>query len=195
MPLEPLTPAAASYLSAIGAACVCITSGPLISAAVKPPRGALWAAWCRSFAKKVATPDLLVRVRDDGVRVGRTVEQLASAIEQRAKQLHLVLTPHTVAVERALKLAMKVDATLATLQKRGDLALFNQRYRRARIEAAARGEKFLAYNAAQATLRAVVVRCLVNSRLEGLNAAQLHFALQSELPWYRFEPKTVAAVQ
>jgi phage terminase large subunit-like protein len=143
MPLASPPPAAASYLRAINAACIHITPGPLIGATAGLPRQAIWAAWCKDLesARKVATPDLLVRTCDDGIRVGRTVEQLVAAIEQRAKQLRIVLTPHNVAVERALKLAMAVDGTLATLQARGDLKAFNRSYRRYRIEATARAKK------------------------------------------------------
>jgi hypothetical protein len=188
--LAPLPPNAASYLAAVSAACVYIGPGPTIGADVRLPRQAVWAAWCKDVraAQKVATPDLLVRVADDGVRVGRSVEQLAAAIEQRAKQLHVTLTAHSVAVERALKLAMRVDQTLATLQQRGDMAAFNRAYRQHRLQAQARGEKFIGYPAAAATLRAVVIRCLANTDRETLNASALHFALQAELPWYRVGP-------
>jgi hypothetical protein len=148
------------------------------------------------MARKIATPDLLIRVGDDGIRVGRTVEQLATAIEERAKRLHVVLTPHSLAVERALKLAMKVDATLAELQRRGDMRAFNQIYRKRRLEAQARNEKFMLYSTATAKLRATVIRCLANShsQRETLHPSVLHFALQAELPWYRFPENTKSGV-
>jgi hypothetical protein len=192
MPLASPPPAAASYLRAINAACIHITPGPLIGATAGLPRQAIWAAWCKDLdtARKVATPEPLVRTCDDGVRVGRTVEQLAAAIEQKAKALRIALTPHAVAVERALRLAIAVDGTLATLQARGDFKAFNKSYRRYRIEATMRGEKPMPYRAAEARLRAVVVRALANSQQETLSAAHLHFALRIELPWYRLDAAT-----
>jgi hypothetical protein len=192
MPLASPPPAAASYLRAINAACIHITPGPLVGATAGLPRQAIWAAWCKDLdtARKVATPDLLVRTCDDGIRVGRTVEQLAVAIEQKAKALRIALTPHADAVERALKLAMAVDGTLATLQARGDFKAFNKSYRQYRIETTMRGEKAMPYALAQARLRAVVVRALANTGRQTLTAPELHFALRAELPWYRLDAAT-----
>ena len=106
--------AASHYLDAIGAAAIYIALPRIGAASVRGlrrlPRGAgdiQWIAWVRDLAsaKTVAATDLALQQHDDGVRRCRPLPEIVAAIEQRARDLGVPLTPHERAVERAMVLA------------------------------------------------------------------------------------------
>ena len=103
----------AHYLAAIDAAAIYIALPRIGAASVRGlrrlPRDAgdiQWMVWVRDLAsaRTVADPDLIWD-QDNGVKRCRPLPELVTAIEQRARDLSVPLTPHERATERAAVLA------------------------------------------------------------------------------------------
>ena len=62
-----------------------------------------------------------------------------------AGALHIPITPHAVAVERAQYAVERIDAALAAAKQRGALSFLNSQYRDARRAARAEGRRFPRY--------------------------------------------------
>src|SRR5262245_3935017 len=126
----------ATYLAAAGASPVVLTDKPRVVAVSIPQlrrwQGCIeWVAWARSAADaaKVATPDLVWHQRPDGVKALRSVPEIVDAVEQRARDVAVVLTPHERALQRAAQLGQHLDEILRTMQASGALRSFNLSYK------------------------------------------------------------------
>ena len=62
-----------------------------------------------------------------------------------AGALHVALTPHAVAIERAQHAVERIDIALAAARQRGALSFLNARYRDERRAARAEGRRFPRY--------------------------------------------------
>ena len=167
--------AASHYLDAIGAGAIYIALPRVGAASVhglrRLPRGAgdiQWIAWVRDLAsaKAVAATDLALQQHDDGVRRCRPLPEIIGAIEQRARDVDVVLTPHERAVERAMVLAERVDAILKNFQREGKMRAFNRCYKAHRV---AMNGHAPSYAIVLSDLRAVIIRTLAQTPREQLS--------------------------
>jgi hypothetical protein len=68
------------------------------------------------------------------------------------------LTDHATVLARAKHAVAKIEAGMAWAQRTGVLHEFNQEYRRRRLEAQGRGERFMSYGEAMARLRRAITK-------------------------------------
>src|SRR6185295_9918635 len=121
----------ALYLQAIGACALYIAEPLRVDAATLPDlRRArrtriLWLCWTRSIedaqqvlARPAEIPDI--------VRNKTALPEIITAIEQRAQELQIALTPHDKAIERADFLAQRVHEALDSFRRSGKLGMFNK---------------------------------------------------------------------
>ena len=110
MPNALPSKAASHYLDAIGAAAIYIALPRIGAASVRGlqrlPRDVgdiQWMVWVRdlAIAKTVADSELIWVQRGDGVKQCRLLPELVAAIERRAHDLNVPLTPHERAADRA----------------------------------------------------------------------------------------------
>jgi hypothetical protein len=94
-------------------------------------------------------------------------------IEGSAKRQGITLTPHDVCMMRADRCLAQLSEILAHAKQSGDLHAFNQAYRRGRLRAQARGERFIPYSAAETKLK----RLLVEAIADGTQGRPFRFAL------------------
>ena len=181
--------AASHYLDAIGAAAIYIALPRIGAASVRGlrrlPRDTSdiqWIVWVRDLAsaRTIADPDL-VWDQDNGVKRCRPLPELVAAIEQRAHDLSVPLTPHEKAVERSKILAQRVDETLNGLRCSGALQAFNRSYRVHRQQANGHARP---YSFVFDQLRTEVIRVLVEHPRDRLPAALLSQRLHRRFPWY-----------
>ena len=79
-------------------------------------------------------------------------------IPAAAGALGVALTDHATVLARAKAALAKIDAGMAWAQRTGVLHEFNREYRRRRLEAQGRGERFMGYAQAKARLRRAITR-------------------------------------
>ena len=98
-------------------------------------------------------------------RAGKTpdAEAAISALAMAAQELRVTLTPHDVAISRAVEAAAKLDRYFEAMRRSGQLAMFNQQYRQRRMEAVACGRGFMSWSAAMARLRAALIPLLIGN--------------------------------
>ena len=75
-----------------------------------------------------------------------------------ARALGITLTDHATVLVRARAAVVKIEAGMAWAQMTGVLHEFNQEYRRRRLEAQRRGERFMGYAQATARLRRTIAK-------------------------------------
>ena len=68
------------------------------------------------------------------------------------------LTDHATVLARAKAAVARIEAGMAWAQRSGVLHEFNQEYRRRRLEAQARGERFMGYARATVRLRRALTK-------------------------------------
>jgi hypothetical protein len=69
-----------------------------------------------------------------------------------------MLTDHVTVLARAKAALARIEAGMAWAQRTGVLHEFNQEYRRRRLEAQRRGERFMGYAQATARLRRAMMK-------------------------------------
>lgn len=146
-----------------------------------------WIAWGsehEALSAIARTPDLMLRTRDDGVRVPRTLSELVRAIESVAERSRIVLTPHRIVMERAAALARTVERVFVELRTSGQLAAFNAAYKRYRASAEANGEKVLPYWKASERLQRVTIQALAASPSRDVSHVKLGELIAQEFPWF-----------
>ena len=189
MPTVLPSKAASHYLDAIGAAAIYIALPRIGAASVRGlrrlPRDTgdiQWIVWVRDLAsaRTVADPELIWN-QDNGVKRCRSLPELTTAIEQRAHELSVPLTPHERATERAAMLAARVDRILTGFRTTGQLKCFNTCYRTYRIKMNGHAPP---YATVLAELRSVLIRTLVEVPRAELSSALLTQRLRARFPWY-----------
>ena len=75
-----------------------------------------------------------------------------------AGALDVALTHHATVRARAKAAHGRIEAGMAWAQRTGVLQEFNQEYRRRRLEALGRGERFMGYAQATARLRRAIIK-------------------------------------
>ena len=141
-----------------------------------------WMVWVRDLAsaRTVADPELIWN-QDNGVKRCRPLPEIVGAIEQRARDLSVPLTPHEKAVERSKVLAQRVDETLNGLRCSGALQAFNRSYRVHRQQANGHARP---YSFVFDQLRSEVIRFLVNTPRDKASPALLQAQLRTRFGWY-----------
>jgi hypothetical protein len=120
--------------------------------------GAVGAWWCRAT---------------EAAKVARRARELRSklpppiAIVRAAGELAIPLTPHATTMTRATAALAKLEQRMAAAQDAGALSEFNAEFRRRRIAARARGERFMSYRRAQTRLQAVLEQAAAAGELPG----------------------------
>lgn len=144
-----------------------------------------WVAWSANhdalllFAKM---PDLMLRTRDDGVKVPIGLAEIVERISTMAERSAIVLTPHRTVVERATALALSVEQVFEELRASGRLAQFNAAYKSYRRS---NGGKALPYWKAQEQLRRVTIQALSASPSKSVSQQKLSELISQEFPWFR----------
>ena len=193
-----------SYLSAVGAAAIYVSVSDQLPKSVgvcrdldrsidqlqrlfDAPVTLGWVAWAQSQEALVIiakTPDLMLRARDDGVKVPIGLSELVERIKDMAERSAIVLTPHRIAVERATELALSVERIFAELRASGRMSQFNDAYKSYRASAKANGHKVLPYWKAQEQLRRVTIQALATSSSTSGSKEKLSELIAQEFPWF-----------
>ncbi|HLQ90829.1 MAG TPA: hypothetical protein VK148_12420 [Xanthobacteraceae bacterium] len=135
--ITPLPRAARDYVKAFDVTAIALTRDSHI-VATRDPAGCSVAWWVEA---------------DQAGRVIQKAKTNGNDILAAARALDVVVTEHAVVVERALAAVRKIDADLAQAQRTGLLTEINGEYRRRRLAAAERGERFMRYADVQVRLR------------------------------------------
>lgn len=147
-----------------------------------------WVAWSQPYEALLAiakVPDLMVRVRDDGVKVPMSLPEVVERISTMAERSAIVLTPHRTVVERATALSVTVEQVFTELRTSGQLAQFNAAYKTYRAAAKINGDKVLPYWKAQEQLRRVTINALAASPSRSLSQQKLGELISKQFPWFR----------
>src|SRR6516165_7552415 len=83
-------------------------------------------------------------------------------IPATACALGIALTDHATVLARAKHAVAKIEAGMAWAQRTGALHEFNREYKRRRLEAQRRGERFMGYAQATARLRHAITKVAAN---------------------------------
>jgi hypothetical protein len=160
---SPNTKAAVAYLTASGATAITITAdadGIAISVGIK--RDAVAAYWLpETMVRSVAAKARNIMGDAGGV------EEAISALQEAAAKCAVTLTPHDVAISRAVAATDRLDAYVEALRARGAMKEFTKTYKRRRMEAKANGLGFMSYAVAEARLRKALIPLLVGGRNVG----------------------------
>jgi len=104
------------------------------------------------------------RRRRGGVRPSRhgpcsgSLEKATATFPAAARALGVALTDHATVLTRAKAAVARIEAGMAWAQRTGVLHQLNQEYRRRRLEAQRRGERFMGYAQAKARLRRAIAK-------------------------------------
>jgi hypothetical protein len=142
MTIEPLSPAVRDYLRAFDLRAIAVSAESRISVR-RDPAGASAAWWCETVKAGLVIQAARARTGD---------------IPAAARALGVVLTDHATVLARAKGAVARIDAGMAWAQRSGVLHEFNQEYRRRRLEAQRRGERFMGYAQAKERLRGAMVK-------------------------------------
>jgi len=146
-----------------------------------------WVAWSQPYEALLAiakVPDLMLRTRDDGVKVPISLPEIVERIAHLAERSAIVLTPHKTIVERATALALTVEQVFAELRTTGRMAQFNTAYKNYRRTAEANGGKAMPYWKAQEQLRRVTIQALATSSGASMSKQKLAELISQEFPWF-----------
>lgn len=187
----------AQYLNAIGASAVFVTQRLRVDADTMPGLrrrqcSLAWIVWVRSIeeARHVAaidapngssTSDLQANHATANTPSTGNLPAIVTAIEQRAAEFNVPLTPHDKAIERAKVLAQRVDGTLQMMRTTGALKAFNLSYKIHRHKMNGHAKP---YSWALGQLRGEVIRFLVEVPREEMSPAMLTNRLRAKFPWY-----------
>jgi hypothetical protein len=138
--IAPLSRAVIKYMAAFQLAAVCrYRDGRL--RATRDPEGAEVAWWCEAVKARA---------------VLRLARKGGGDIPAAARAHGVALTDHATVLARATAAVAKIEAGMAWAQRTGVLHEFNQEYRRRRLGAQRRGERFMGYAQATARLRRAI---------------------------------------
>ena len=143
--IKPLPRAVRDYIAAFDLAAVAHYRDGRLGVTRDPAR-AVTAWWCQADQA-----GCLLKAAQAG-------EDIAIA----ARRLSMVVTEHSIVVERAAAAIKKIEAGMAWAQRTGVLTEFNTEYRRRRLAAASQGERFMSYSEATARLRQVIVQAAIS---------------------------------
>jgi hypothetical protein len=200
-----IAPAVKRYLSAVNAAAIYVSvfqEKPKSVGCARDPDRVLehvrdvigipvtfgWLAWAPDYEALVAIakmPDLMVKQRQDGVKVSRTLPELVQVIESCADRSAIVLTPHKIVVQRAAALAEYVDSIFSELRTNGQMAAFNTAYKIYRATASQRGQKVMPFWKAEEMLRRVTIRALVSTSSRSAAQEKLGELIVEQFPWFK----------
>jgi hypothetical protein len=154
---SPDTRPALKYLEMSGAVRISIdTTGRISSNKIRTDTVAIF--WIR---EEQARP--VVRLARRHAGEDRTdPETMLAALHQAAADLHVTLTPHATAMERATEQAARLNRFVDGLRRTGALKEFTKAYRRHRLAAGLRGEGFMSYANAELRLRRALIPLLTN---------------------------------
>jgi hypothetical protein len=151
--------AALKYLEASGAVAISIRESEA-GAAIrfgKIPTEAAMVYWFPE-AKARATVKRARKLAGDGA----DVETVAVALRRAAADLGAVLTSHSIALERATLMAVRLDEFMEVLRIFGRMLEFTKSFRQCRLAAKARGQGFMSYKAAEIRFRRALIPLLQN---------------------------------
>ena len=114
----------------------------------RDPHGATSAYWCRACDAKA-----IVRLARRNRATFRADGDYSAAVLDAARSLRLGVTPHDRMVARVTNAVASIEASFTTARQDGRLSWFNRAYRERRIEAGARGERYMTYPQAERKLR------------------------------------------
>ena len=108
---------------------------------------------------------------------------IVTAIEERAQDLQIPLTPHDKAIARARELSQRLDVILQTMRTSGALKAFNLSYKlhRHKMNGHARP-----YSWALNQLRSELIQFLVVTPREQMSPAALQMRLRAKFSWYQW---------
>jgi hypothetical protein len=92
------------------------------------------------------------------------VDKATAALHEAVRQKRATLTSGQVALERAQAAAERLDSYFEAMRRSGQLQIFNQVYRRRRLEAVASGRGFMSWSHAMARLRAALIPMLIGGQ-------------------------------
>jgi hypothetical protein len=142
--IAPLPRAVTDYIAAFDLAAMCRYADGRLGV-TRNPAGASAAWWCEAVK---AGP------------VIRAARRHSGDIPAAARELGVPVTDHARVLARAKHAVAKIEAGMAWAQRTGVLHEFNQEYRRRRLEAQRRGERFMGY--AMARLRRALTKVAAN---------------------------------
>jgi hypothetical protein len=144
--IAPLPRAVMDYIAEFDLAAMCRYRDGRFRA-TRDPEGAETAWWCETVKARPVT---------------REARRHSGDIPAAARVLGVALTDYATVLARAKHAVAKIDAGMAWAQRSGVLHEFNQEYRRRRLEAQGRGERFTGYAQATARLRRAITRVAAN---------------------------------
>ena len=145
MSIPPIDRAVREYLLRFDLAAIARTrDGRIVS--TRDPEGHEQAWWCRA----VDVGRVLKRARGDG------------DVPAAAAALGVELAEHSATVQRTQRLLAKLDQRVMQAQNSGALGVFNQEYRRRRLEAQALGRSFPSYPVMRLRLKAALVGATIS---------------------------------
>jgi hypothetical protein len=185
--------AAKTYLAAIGASAiyVCVEGGKPISVGVardldkalrhlhsifSPAASFGWVAWGVDYGALVQLAQ--------AVKPTPPLYELVATIAEEARARGIVLTPHGRALERSKVYAGYLDQAIATMQAEGTLAAFNLAYKSHRLALHRRGQSAQPYWAVMQELRTLIIRSLVASPKNRLDAGAVITQIRQQFPWF-----------
>ena len=154
---------ALEYLALSGAVAISVRpteAGSKIIAKCDP--GAAVVGWCsEKNGKPVIRLAQRILEKEFALASAADVVSAESAVRKAANDLQALLTPHETAISRATASVARLEALVDDMRQNGQIAEFNRMYKRGRAAAAARGARFMTYNAAMTRLRRALVPLLV----------------------------------
>ena len=197
VPLERVSTAAKTYLSAIGAVAIYIgvDKGRPINVGVardldkalrhlqkiiSPTAIFGWIAWGTNYDALSDIARRMFAMPGDMV----TLDLAAAAIETAAQVRGITLTPHIRAIERAEVYAGYLDEAIAAMQRNSTFSAFNHAYKLHRQTLARKGESAQPYWSVMAELRAVIIRALIAEPKNRLVPASVITEIRKHFPWF-----------
>ena len=197
MPIERVSTAAKTYLSAIGAVAIFVSvdKGKPINVGVardldkalrhlrkiiSPTATFGWIAWGMNYA---VLADIAAH-GSDMFHDRPPLEEMAVRINMMAVARGCVLTPHARAIERAQVYADYLDEALKAMQDTGTLSAFNHAYKLHRMALDRKGESAQPYWSVMQELRAVIVRALISEPRNRFMPADVIREIRQAFPWF-----------
>jgi hypothetical protein len=196
VPIERVSTAAKTYLSAIGAVAIYISTdkGKPINVGVardldkalrhlrkiiSPTASFGWIAWGMDYARLTDIAQMRDLFHDRP-----PLEEMAVRIEMMAVAHGAVLTPHARAIERAQVYADYLADALKAMQDTGTLSAFNHAYKLHRMALDRKGESAQPYWSVMQGLRAVIIRALISEPKNRLMPADVIREIRQAFPWF-----------
>jgi hypothetical protein len=136
--IEPLSKAASDYLAAFNLAAVCVSATGRVY--VGNPAGASLAFWCKA----------------DDVNKLATAAWRTADVPAAAHRLNIPITPHAVVISRVAKRTERIEQAIEAAKADGLMQQFHSEYRRRRLQAKARGKRYMSFRVAERKLHKAV---------------------------------------